>query len=289
MNLLNEQVQHKSFGKGNVIECTDTYLKVRFSEGEKKFVFPDAFGVFLKLLDPEIAAAVERLKERVEKKRRKKELELEKIRARERREQERLLKRERLLKSHRLSPDSQAVFWIEKEEEERVFGEWRVFTSTRKSGPHKGRPNRLVRLHQNSACLITAREAGVPEEKRRILGLFMVKENFIGKLCEDGYIPAHSKYRLRFSPQESQKLLFWNYYLNKRYPDNITWNSGRHRYFDNIWMAQILQEVVLLKEKSLQLELAREFLDHFCHMNQLAAKDVPAPNGALFRQRDRSR
>ncbi len=106
----------------------------------------------------------------------------------------------------------------------------------------------MVRLHQNSGCLITAREADVPEQERRILGVFMVEENFIGKLCEDGYIPAHSRFRLRLSEEESEKLRFGPTTAISVTPTNTTWNSGRHRYFDNIWMAQILRDIAALKK-----------------------------------------
>jgi len=36
-------VQHKKFGEGKVIELSGDYLIVKFEEGEKKFIFPDAF------------------------------------------------------------------------------------------------------------------------------------------------------------------------------------------------------------------------------------------------------
>ncbi|HHY09835.1 MAG TPA: malate synthase [Firmicutes bacterium] len=282
MNLLNEAVKHESFGEGNVVEYTDSYIKVRFPLGEKKFVFPDAFGIHLTLLDEKIASRVEAIKQKVEEKRAKKEKKRQKERALEYERQQRMLERERLMRSHRLSPASQAVFWVDEEEEERIFTEWQVFTSVRKSGKHKGKPNRLVRLHPNSACLITAREPDVPEEERRILGVFMVRENFLGKLSEDGFIPAHSRFRLRLSPEESKKMLFWKYYKNKRYPTNMTWNSGRHRYFDNVWMAQILRDILELKKGSAEEEMLEDFIEHFHHLNQLEDEELPEPSGALF-------
>ncbi len=43
-------VQHKKFGEGKVIELSRDYLIVKFDEGEKKFIFPDAFdNGFLKV------------------------------------------------------------------------------------------------------------------------------------------------------------------------------------------------------------------------------------------------
>lgn len=283
MNLLNEQVKHEMFGKGSVVEYTDSYIEVDFPDGKKRFVFPDAFGEHLILENSKIASRVESLKKEILQERHKEELELERQRIEEYEKQQRLLERERLMRNHRLTPVSQAVFWVDAEEEEEVFTDWRVFTSLRQSGEHEGRPNRLVRLHQNSGCLITAREPDIPERERRILGVFMVEENFIGKLCEDGYIPAHSRFRLRLSEAESEKLHFWTYYRNKRYPTNTTWNSGRHRYFDNIWMAQILKDIAALRKGAEDKKLMKDFIEHFLYLNQLDASDVVEPDGALVR------
>lgn len=283
MNLLNEQVTHKNFGQGNIIACDDEYIEVSFPSGNRKFVYPDVFGTFLFLKDSELGKRVEEVKQRVEKERKKEEAKLEKIRIAEEAERQKILEREKLLQNHKLSPVSQAAFWLDEAEQQEVFTDWKVFTGLRKSGANEGRPNRLVRLHQNSSCLITQRDAGEPEENRRIVGLFMVGEFFVGKLCEDGYIPAHSKYRIRLSEEESQKLLFWNYYVNERYPANMTWNSGRHRYFDNVWAAQVLRDIIALKEDPEELKLLKDFLKHFCEMNRLKQGSLPEPNGALIR------
>lgn len=283
MNLLNEHVAHKSFGQGRVVGNNDSYIEVRFPLGVKKFVFPDAFGTHLVLVDPKLAELVDNMKQDIQKKRREKELELERLKAMEEAKRKRLLEREELIKNHKLSPVSQVAFWCDEAEQDKVFAEWKVFTGLRKSGVHAGMPNRLVRLHHNSCCVITAREPDTPEEERRIVGLFMVDESIIGRLCVDGYIPAHSEYRLRLSDGESRKLLFWNYYINERYPNNMTWNSGRYRYFANVWMAQILQKIVSLKEGSEELELAQIILEYFCQMNRLTETDLPKPNGALLR------
>ncbi len=47
--------------------------------------------------------------------------------------------------------------------------------------------------------------------------------------------------------------------MNKNFPTRITWNSGRQRYFDNIWMAQILRDIVSLKKKPGESESAQRF------------------------------
>jgi len=283
MNLLNMQVKHESFGQGNVIEHNDNVLTVCFECGNKKFVFPDAFGTHLIPLDQKAADIVEELKQEIFQERRKVELELEEQKQLEYEEQVRAIEREKLLKNHKLSPASQAVFWCDEEEQAKVFSDWEVFTGTKKSGPNEGKPNRLVRLHQNSACLITERAPGIPEQERRITGVFMVSESFVGSLCDTGYIPAHSLYRIQLTEQESRQILFWNYYVNERAPQRMTWNSGNYRYFDNVWMAQVLRDIVALRQGTDDYELAQNFFQYFCQMNQISEADLPKPDGALVR------
>jgi len=284
MNLVNQQVKHKHFGEGKVVDCSGSYVRVRFPIGEKRFVFPDAFGTYLILVDPETAQSVNELKQQVLGKRKQVRAELLKQKTEEYAERQRQLERERLLRTERFSPASQAVFWLDPEEQEQVFTEWRVFTGVRQSGEHAGKPVRLAKLNNNSACLITHRDEDMAEEDRRIVGMFMVEETFVGKLCDDGYIPAHPKYRLRLSEEEAKQLLFWNYYYDERYPLNTTWNRGRHRYFENLWMAQILQKVMEIKKGTDEEGPAQEFFQYFCKMNHIDPQDIPAPSGALIQR-----
>ncbi len=285
MDLLNKEVIHKVFGEGRVVKCSDSYVKIDFPSGNKKFVFPDAFGKFLKLNDKKTASVVNKMVQ--QKKKEEEELKAKKIKksqAIQKEKRQRVLEEERRAKRSKnraIHPRSQSVFWCKNEELDSIFTDWNVFTGVIKSGEKNGQAKPLAQIGKNSACLITVRDADKPEEDRRIMGVFMVHEDFNSKRCEDGYIPAHSEYRIHLSEEEAEKMLFWNYYVNKRYPDKMTWNTGRHRYFDNIWMAQILNDIVLLKKQPQELEGAQEFFDHFCQMNRIEKDELPKPEGAL--------
>lgn len=278
MDLVNKQIIHKSFGEGKVIKLDDSYIEIKFSSGNKKFVFPDAFKTYLKLNDEKASSKVNgiiREKER--------EVELKKMEALQREEEQKIiLRQEKLIRNTKNNPDAQVVFWCKEHDCDKIFTDWSVFTGTIKSGIKKGQPNRLTRLNQSSACLLTAREPDMQEKDRYIKGVYMVDRNFIGKLCEDGYIPAHLEYRLRLSEEESKKMLFWNYYINKNFPNKITWNSGKYRYFDNTMMAQVLLDIILLKKEPKDQEFAKSFFDYFCQMNQINKEKLPKPNGALI-------
>lgn len=283
MDLTNKQVLHKSFGKGSIVECTESHMVINFSSGNKKFVYPDAFEKYLTIVDKRAADSIDKILQKLITERKIEEEKIEKERAIEFEEQQNALKLEKLLKNHKIHISSQVAFRCEEEDLDKIFTEWRVFSGTIKSGVNKGKPNKLIRVHQNSACLLTSKDAGDTEKERYISGVFMVAENFAGRLCEDGYIPAHSEFRIKFSKEEAKKMPFWKYYINSRYPNNMTWNSGDYRYFDNIWMAQILKDIVALKSDEEEKKLAQNFLDYFCLTNIIDEKAIPNPDGALMR------
>ncbi|POZ54426.1 hypothetical protein LYSIN_04095 [Lysinibacillus sphaericus] len=283
MNLINKKVTHKRFGMGSIVKHNESIIEIHFATENKMFVFPDVFGKYLKLHDKSDAQLIEKIIQKKEIERKEEEMRKEEEKKLQRRNQKLRLEHEKLMKHHKLHPESQMVFKCDTEEQTSSLLEWKVFSGAIKSGNNKGKPNKPNRMHQNSAVLLTALDSGMYEKDRRILGVYMVNEDFIGKLCEDGNITAHSKYRLQLTEQESNQLLFWKYYIDKKYPNKMTWNTGKYRYFDNLWMAQILLDIVSLKSEPTERELAQQFLKHFCKMNQITVHDLPKPNGALLR------
>src|SRR5699024_6101102 len=117
--------------------------------------------------------------------------------------------------------------------------------------------------------------------ERRIIGLYMVNETFSGELNEDGNIPAHTEFRIELTEEEADKMLFWNYYINHNYPHRTTWNSGKYRYFDNIWTAQILKDIIALKTDEEEIKEVEKFLEYFCQMNIVDINHIPEASGAL--------
>lgn len=62
MELCGEMVMHNVFGRGQIIESSENYVTVLFSESklQKKFTYPAAFGTFLRLEDKSF---IEKIKE----------------------------------------------------------------------------------------------------------------------------------------------------------------------------------------------------------------------------------
>lgn len=277
MNLINEEISHEVFGQGNIVEHEGAIVTVEFNQAVKKFVYPDALGKFITLTDRETAESLKKffLKKEEEKEALKKQQEEERERQ--------AFKQQRLndLKNNKIHGSSQIVFWLDKEEKENVFVDWQVFTGEVQSGENKGQPNRAVRLRSNSASLLTSRRSDQPETERRIQGLYMVEETFSGNRNDEGIVPSHVDYRIEFTDEEAEKMLFWNYYINKNHPHRMTWNSGKFRYLDNICIAQILKDLIAFRTDESQIKEATDFLEYFCQMNALDRNAIPQVNGAL--------
>jgi hypothetical protein len=250
--------------------------------GNKSFVFPDAFKSYLTLEDEMSNNLVREMLQKKQKERNIEEAKLEKIKVLELEEEQRILNMKTHLKNLKIHPSSQAAFSCEPQDLNNIFTHWKVFVGVVKKGKNEGQPNKPIRINLNSACLLTKMDDNMSEKDRRIVGLYMVNENFIGKLCEDGFIPAHSNYRLRLSEEESEKMFFWNYYINEKYPNNMTWNSKKLRYFENICMAQILKDIFLMKSDPTEKLLAQNFFEYFCEINHIDKKELQNPNGALI-------
>lgn len=277
MNLLNEKVTHKVFGNGKIVGQDESIITVDFNEDIKRFVYPDAIGTFISLKDKDTAKSLKKIisKKETEQKA------VEKKREEKKKQKTLELQRIKQLKNHKIHESSQIVFWLDENEQQNIFTDWQVSTGKIKSGPNKGQPNRAARLRPNSAALLTVREENQAETDRQIIGLYMVKETFAGNLSEDGMVPAHAYYRIKLTEQEAEKMLFWNYYKNKNYPHRTSWNSGKYRYFDNVWTAQILKDIMALKTDEEERKQVKNFLEYFLKMNLLDINHIPKACGAL--------
>ena len=283
MNLINKKVTHKLFGMGSIVKHNDSSIEIHFTSENKLFIFPDVFKKHLTLHDKSDAKSLEEMILKKEMEQKEEEWKKEEEKKLQRKKLVLRWEHEKLMKHHKIHPEAQMVFWCNEEERKSSLSEWKVFSGTIKNGNNKGKPSKPSRLHQNSAVLLTTRDSNMAEKDRRILGVYMVNEDFIGKLCEDGNIPAHSKYRLQLTEQESDQLLFWTYYVNAKSPEKVAWNTGKHRYFDNLWLAQILLDIISVKSDPEERELANQFFKYFCKMNQITIQELPKPNGVLTR------
>lgn len=281
MELVNEKVTHGQFGEGTIEAFDQNVVTIQFGEEKKKFMYPDGFVKFLTLHNKKTAKLVADLVQVNLDEQKAHLLEKEKTALKERKKFTQQAEYTRIMNSHRLHKESQIVFSCDEDELQNVFDHKSIFAGVVKNGVSKGTPIKLIRAYQNSAVLLTSKVEDSAEEERLIYGIFMVAAGFVGKLSEDGNIPADENYYIQISEEEAKQLPFWKYYLNKKSPNKITWNTGKSRYFDNEWMARILVDLYSIKQDVQDKILVRQFLHHFCKMNNILIEDLKQPVGML--------
>ncbi|MEG1886567.1 MAG: hypothetical protein RR177_00430 [Oscillospiraceae bacterium] len=254
MQLIGQSVKHKIFGNGAIIEVSDNIITVEFIQGEKKFIYPEAFMHFLMLSDKGIQDEISEVlnkKKRVE----------QDFRRYAQREQERIQK----ISTLKITPNSQGAFDLKSGSKAQVLSEWKVSTGCYLSGNSKGLPRIPNRLKPNSVCLLTECPQETPEKDRIIIGAFMVKNDFVGSLCNDGIIEGHERYRIAL--KEDQSLRFWDYFVKE---DQVKrWGNTQFKYFSNEGAQRVLLDMIKPMCDSEDKIIANEFYQYFCKINRI--------------------
>lgn len=168
--------------------------------------------------------------------------------------------------------------------ESHMLRDWRASAGiVQKDGINKGKPMRLNKVQANSLCVLTTRYPESDENERFIFAVFLVDETFEGDYREEGFVSTQSEFKIKLSPPEAERTLYWHFHANGKNPEDPAWGHGLHRYFDDQEAVQILRDILKIKLGTKDEQLAERFLQHFCRINRVDANSVPEPNGALAR------
>lgn len=165
--------------------------------------------------------------------------------------------------------------------ESQMLKYWKAYAGVYHLGENKGKPMKLKQVRANSLCILTTREPNMNEEDRYIFAVFLVDETYEGDNTEEGYVTTSSKYKIELSPKEARRMKFWMYHANTNNPKRTAWNTGLHRYFQDLEGAQILRDLAYIKRGTKDEGLAKDFLNHFCIVNGVVLETVSKPNGAI--------
>lgn len=253
MNIIGQPIKHKTFGPGIVTAFTGEIITVCFQDSEKKFIYPDAFKNFLVLKDQKIQQSIERLMGDREAAMQQKKL----------MEQAEHGRRQKLL-NFKVAANSHAVFNIPPEQTENVCRTYTVSTGKYLSGYSKGKPRIADRMKPNSVCLLTECANGQTEKERKIIGAFLVREDFFGADVHDGIIKGNPQYRLLVPA--GYQMPFWKY-MNQNAPPR--WGNTAFKYCSGDTINQILSKLVEIFKTTAQKKSAIDFYRYFCKINSL--------------------
>ncbi len=254
MQLVGQTVIHKIFEQGVVTDCSGNIVTVSFPQGDKKFVYPDAFIHFLTLQNQSAQNKFDALYNR----RMEEEAEEKQMRQKEQ-------ERRRRLRALKITPNSQAAFDVDLSDLDEIFSSGALSTGCYLSGYSKGEPRTPSKLRPNSACLLTGCPADAPEKERRILGAFMVRDDFWGDLCVDGLVKSHQQHKIRLQPDS--RLRYWDYFEGS---DPLPrWGGVVFKYFS----VGTMQKILLAMQKAVhgagEKAAVQKFDEYFCAINRL--------------------
>lgn len=271
MNLVNRQVLHKAFGMGKIVEHTDGSVGILFSSGVKKFLFPDAFGDYLQLVDHTAAEAVSRYVQAA------KQVFESTASAQQTIHPLKIRKKAAPSKSRPtpVHPDAHVAYRFTALEAREVLKNWTIPQGKDIKNKSRGCP---ARLHRFSVCLITALAHGEHEGERTILGAFMLKDDPKCMPAGENPIVAHPKYRMVLEDNASNRLYYWDFVSGEKRADQPEWSGGNRRYVNALRVAQILKKAAELKDNLSEKEAANRFFFHFCKTNRINAQNLPMPS-----------
>jgi hypothetical protein len=335
MEIVNCEVIHKAFGKGTIIEQGNAILTVRFSCGEKRFQYPEAFRTFLQLSKDALNMAIQEEISQLDRVKRdaittqsSMPQVITKHKAAKRARDERpniafkcnycdggasdksvgfngvcsdaviynniVVERRTWCCSEDCSCPRYLNGEITREEleemckddgficyESQMLRDWKAMAGIVQNGDRKGQPMHLNQVQPNSLCILTTRAPYSTEDDRYIFAAFLVDDTYGGDDLDEGFVTTRSEFRLQLSSEEAHKMLFWNYHANGKQPETAAWNSGLHRYMADEQAAQILRDIVSLKQNTPDAEFARRFFETFCALTKIDTNTLRMPQGAL--------
>ncbi len=164
--------------------------------------------------------------------------------------------------------------------ESQMLRDWKAFAGVVQKGESKGAPMKLKGVRNNSLCILTSRYPGTKEAERLIFAVFLVGENFEGDYKDAGYVLAKDDYRIKLSENEAKSMLYWDYHANDNQSAKTLWATGLHRYFEDVEAAQILRDIVKVKQGSADESDALDMFEHFCKVKSIVIDTIPEATGA---------
>ena len=162
---------------------------------------------------------------------------------------------------------------------------WTMSAGYHQTGENVGKPIHMNQLHSGSLAVLTTRKPLDRESDRFIFAAFLVNDAYGGDDQETGSVTADPVWRIELTPGQAERILFWNYYFNKRKPEKIAYGSGLYRYLTDIEAAQILRDIASVKGD----DFSAAFFEYFCEVNGIDMRDLEPPSGALMRQAQKTK
>lgn len=257
--LIGQAVSHRTFGKGVIQSQTPSVVSVLFAAGEKRFSYPDAFQEHLTLRDTALQQELSAFSAHLEQKKQAQNLtscegKLQLLR----------------LQRRPVPANAQAVFHCTPAQWNDAFAQGQISAGCYISGYSKGRPRVPNRVCPSSALLLTELPAGGKEADRRIAGLALAAEDYLGEFAYDGMIFLHPEHRLLL-PVEA-RIRFWDFFAPEERPSR--WGSVPFKYFDTSLTIRVLLALKPILQNTPHAAALHSLQEAFYRQSRLPLEEV---------------
>ena len=133
-----------------------------------------------------------------------------------------------------------------------------------------GAAQSIRNAQEGHLCLLTTKFPNMKEADRFVVAMFIIGRFFEGDEENYGFVGSYENldYVLEFMPNEVHKMKFWKVYHNS--DGSIKWSSGLFRYFSDDDAIKFLKMAVEVKRGTDDEDFAKDFLNYYCELNNLA-------------------
>lgn len=243
MNIIGKSVKHITFGEGVIVNQYDDKIEIDFGSNIKSFLYPAAFEKFVRMVDKNAERAINK--------------ELEQLK-----EAKKKVEQEKQILLYRVATKtSHGVFDLREEELSQFLSSGEISISREKT--KKTNTMNPQGLNMDSACILTMKENGMKESERKIVGICMVRDDFIGEYFINDILPTLEKYRIMLT--KSEPIYFWNMFPKEKRKEN--WGSKKMKCVSTTIVESILSRIfVMVEEDELKTQLIA-FEEYFSERN----------------------
>lgn len=144
----------------------------------------------------------------------------------------------------------------------------------------ESKPKKMNKMSRGSLAVLTTRFPDSTEEERVIFAVFLVADSYEGDDSAEGFVTADPAYKLAFTKEEAEQLLFWDFYTNPN-SEKAHWGTGLFRYLTDEIAANILKRASEIKRGTKDEKPALAFFEHFCETHGIDSENLPECEDAL--------
>lgn len=129
------------------------------------------------------------------------------------------------------------------------------------------KPRHMPGILPGGLCVLTTQFPG--NKERYIFGAYIADSVYEGDNEAEGYAECNSDLHLMFSPDETRKFKFWDYYSNPNKPESKQWGTGLYRKLNTKQALEVLEHIVEMKKGTANEDIAVRMLKAFKEKNRL--------------------